>query len=172
MPEIHFICGLPDSGKTKLRNKLASEMDFPIVFDVEERTREKLSTDKIKWTPSIQSECFSLEKADFENALNDKNDIIIERNFLSVKGLEYFFSLLSLIAKYTFHCHFIGAEKTEENYKTLEERMKLRSQNGKNILTSKSLDELLSIMQIPNREEGYDEVRYYDLDGKLTDVAA
>ena len=90
MPEIHFICGLPDSGKTKLRNKLASEMDFPIVFDVEERTREKLSTDKIKWTPSIQSECFSLEKADFENALNDKNDIIIERNFLSVKGRSVF----------------------------------------------------------------------------------
>ena len=171
-PTLHLICGVHESGKSHLKNKLIDECDFPVVLDGNTDFQKHLTDNKLKFSPELRTDFYKKEFEAYREAISEEKDIIVERAFLSVKGRSLFTASDAIKeADYDVKCYFVMPPKTEEELSLVEERMKMRSTKGKSILTMAAVNEQIGMVQVPNAEEGYSEVFYYDLNGNEIEYA-
>ena len=170
---LFIVAGLHGSGKTTLINKMLSEYNedkLPFIYNPESKFAQfcrDTKTPRAKIIRTKLPEIILEEKQEMIDAISNGRDIFIDRTCLSVKG-RIIFRENSRLKNFKKICHFILPPQNEDEDNILLERLKKRDQFD-GLVSPDGIKEAKTLVQLPNLDEGYDKVCYYNITGSLLD---
>lgn len=166
-PTLIIIAGLRESGKTTLRKKMQDVDDY--VFAPDEKYNQLAQEKDLKKDDivrKIMPNFYQDEKLKMVEVAKNNQNVIIEVIGLSTKGRSIYKDK-ECFRHYRKEVWFILPPQNEEEMKELKERISKRK--NKSPHTEAGLKEHLNIIAIPNLDEGFDVVKYFNIYGELTD---
>lgn len=165
VPKLIIIGGMPSTGKTVLRQRIMDHYPDAHLFCPDEDIENIARQEGISVSKAFKENLFDVTKKAWDNlevAAQEGKTIIAERVNLSTKA-RIMFREKSSVKEYEKICHFILPPRNDEEDALLSERLTQRM--GKMLCSADAIREYKHMIQIPNTEEGYSSVHYYDMHG-------
>lgn len=170
-----IVSGVYGSGKTTLVNKILESYDssnMPFVFNPEQKFADYCKETKTPRTKVVRDKLPDIileEKAKMEEAISEGRDIIIDSLCISVKG-RIIYREKQTLKDYSKECWYILLPTDESDVNELLTRLKARDPS-KGSATADGLKEFRKIAEIPNEDEGFVQVKYFDIYGNEVEYA-
>lgn len=165
-----IVAGLYGSGKSTLVKRLLEDFSDsvePFIYNVDEKFSNYCRENKVSRTKIIREkfpEMVIEENNLLLEAAMTNRDVIIDKICLSVKG-RIIYSEKECLKGYKKICHFILPPQSNEEELILLDRLKKRDQY-QGLVSPDGIKESKTLVQIPNLDEGFDEVYYYNILGE------
>lgn len=156
MPVIHLMIGLPASGKSTFTEGLSQALRGSVILStdnfIEEKAATYHSTYNEMWPKYIDAATKDLNHR-FQAAIDNRNDIIVDRTNLTVKSRAKLLNRLNGDYHRIAHVFIVSDEE-------LTKRLQARVITGK-VVPQSVIDQMKKDYELPSLVEGFDEIQYH-----------
>lgn len=160
-----IMAGLPGTGKSTLREKLLEDFsDYVFIYSTDDYIEDIASIQKTTYSDVFQANIKSateLMNQRLADELNQNTDILWDQTNLNEKKRSHI--IRQFPKNYQVECHCILPPRDVDEESELWRR--LESREGKSI-PENVIRNMWNSFSIPNEQEGFDVIYYYDMYGE------